>query len=180
MIVLLLALALLGLWITWRQRPQHRHEDQIRAAARRYGVDATLIRAVVWQESRFDPEAVGKAGEIGLMQVTDPAAQEWAEAEGVYPVAEACLFDPMTNVLAGTWYLRKLLRRYARTEHPLVYALAEYNAGRANVLRWAEGPAATNGAAFLHRITFPGTSNYVRSVCLRRQFYRGKSPVRTR
>ena len=46
--------------------------------------------------------------------------------------------------MAGTWYLRKLLRRYPRADDPVVYALADYNAGRTHVLRWNKGPAATN------------------------------------
>ena len=50
-------------------------------------------------------------------------------------------FDPGTNTLAGTWYLRKLMRRYAQTDNPLPYALADYNAGRGNVLKWNQGAA---------------------------------------
>src|SRR3546814_10083100 len=46
------------------------------------------------------------------------------------------LFDPAKNTRAGTWYLRKMLRRYAHTDQPVVFALADYNAGRSNVLRW--------------------------------------------
>lgn len=140
-------------------------------AAKRYDVDPALVKAVVWRESRFDAVAVGKAGEIGLMQLTDPAAQEWAEAEKVYPLPESHLFDPMTNLLAGTWYLGKMLRRYAQTDDPVVYALADYNAGRANVLKWAKGAARTKGSAFVPRIGFVSTSNYVRSVKQRRGQY---------
>ena len=63
----------------------------------------------------------------------------------------------------GARYLGKLLKRYAHTDNPTVYALADYNAGRTHVLRWNKG-AATNSAAFLAQIDYPGTQHYVRSI----------------
>jgi len=174
--------AVLLLLITWswrRSRLEHGQDARILAAARRYGVDPALIKAVVWRESGFHPRAVGKAGEIGLMQVMDPAAQEWAEAERCYPLAEESLFDPATNTLAGAWYLRKMLQRYRNTDNPVAYALADYNAGRGNVLKWSQGQAATNSSAFLARMTFPGTRDYVASVQARRELYRGDFPAAT-
>jgi soluble lytic murein transglycosylase len=149
----------------------HRFDGVIGAAARRYGMDPALIKAVVWKESRFRHHAVGRAGELGLMQLMDAAAQEWAESEKVYPLPEPHLLDPATNTLAGTWYLRKVLQRYQRTDNPVAYALADYNAGRGNVLKWALGPAATNSAAFLESIRFPSTRQYILAILERRQAY---------
>jgi len=60
--------------------------------------------------------------------------------------------------------LEKLLRRYPQTDNPIPYALADYNAGRGNVLKWNKGEAATNSEIFIQQIGFPGTSNYVRAV----------------
>ena len=57
-------------------------------------------------------------------------------------------------------------------DNPLPYALADYNAGRANVLKWAKGAAATNSALFLSQIGFPMTRDYVRAVMARRTHYR--------
>ncbi len=171
---LLLASALFSWWRLWRQ--EHSQDRPILAAARRYGVDPALVKAVVWRESRFNPDARGKAGEVGLMQLMDEAAQEWAEAERVYPISEERLFQPATNTLAGTWYLRKMLRRYTRCDNPVPFALADYNAGRGNVLKWAQGAAATNSAAFLAHIGFPGTRAYVLAIMERRERYRGDFP----
>jgi len=106
------------------------------------------------------------------MQLRETAAQEWAEAEHLEGFAHEQCFDPATNTLAGAWYLRKLLRRYARTDDPVPYALADYNAGRANVLKWIGGPAATNSADFTAQIGFPGTKHYVKSVMRRYAYYR--------
>ena len=152
----------------WRECWLEQSQDgPIRAAAQRYGVEPALVKAVVWRESHFHPRARGRAQEIGLMQVRAEAAREWAGAERLQGFAHEDCFDPGTNTLAGAWYLRKLLRRYAQTDNPLPYALADYNAGRGNVLKWNQGAAATNSAAFLAQIGFPGTRDYVRSVMRR-------------
>ena len=47
----------------------HEFDDLITRAARKYGVDPMLVKAVVWRESRFQAEKIGAAGERGLMQV---------------------------------------------------------------------------------------------------------------
>ncbi|MCX8107167.1 MAG: lytic transglycosylase domain-containing protein [Verrucomicrobiae bacterium] len=162
--------ALVGV-ILFERRLEHSQDKRILEAARLYDVDPALVKAVMWRESRFRPAARGRAGEVGLMQLTDAAAQEWAESAGVYPVSETQLLDPRTNTLAGAWYLSKLIRRYQRADDPLPYALADYNAGRANVSKWAEGQAATNSASFIQRITYPGTRSYVLSVLEKRKRY---------
>jgi soluble lytic murein transglycosylase len=156
----------------WDGRLERSQDVPIRAAARRYGLEPALVKAVVWRESRFNPQALGRVGEIGLMQLREEAAREWAEAERIAGFAHEHCFDPATNTLAGTWYLRKLTRRYVQTDNPLAYALADYNAGRGNVLKWNKGPAATNSAVFIDSIGFPSTRTYVRSVLRRYEHYR--------
>lgn len=139
-------------------------QELVVEAGRRYDVSVALINSVIWQESRFDPEARGKAGEIGLMQLRELAAREWADAEGLTNFVHAWVEDPRTNIWAGTWYLKKMLTRYGETDYPLVYALADYNAGRKNVLRWNEGIASTNSRAFFQNIDFPTTRRYIDAV----------------
>ena len=161
-----------GAYWWWQGRLERSQDGPIRAAARRYGVEPALIKAIVWRESHFHPGARGRAEEIGLMQLQEEAAREWASAEHLETFVHEHCFDPGTNTLAGTWYLRKLLRRYAQTDDPLPYALADYNAGRGNVLKWNQRAAATNSAAFIGQIGFPGTRDYVRSVLRRYAHYR--------
>src|ERR1035441_10449160 len=141
-------------WEGWLERSQ---DGPIRAAAQRYGLEPALVKAIIWRESHFHPRARGRAEEIGLRQIREEAAREWAGAEHLQVFEHEQCFDPGTNTLAGTWYLRKLLRRYAQTDNPLPYGLADYNAGRGNVLKWNRGAAATNSAAFIEQIGFPGT-----------------------
>ncbi len=153
----------------WRER---RFDALIVEAARRYALDPALVKAVIWRESRFNPRAVGRAGEIGLMQVGDLAAHEWADAERVSPFVHEHTRDPRTNIFVGTFYLAKLAKRYRRTDHPAAYALGDYNAGRTHVLRWNKGAAQTNSLAFLAQIDFPGTREYIRQILGRMECYR--------
>jgi soluble lytic murein transglycosylase len=170
--MLLLLGAGAGCW-WWRANRLERSQDgPIRSAARRYGVDPALVKAVVWRESRFNAEVRGGAQEIGLMQLQEESAREWAAAEHIEGFQHEHCFDPATNTLAGTWYLKKLLQRYPRADDPLAYALADYNAGRGNVLKWNSGAAATNSAVFMEQIGFPGTRAYVKSVMRRYEYYR--------
>jgi soluble lytic murein transglycosylase len=158
--------------VLWRQaRVEGHFAPQFEAAAHRYTVDPLLVRAVIWRESRFNPNARGSRGEIGLMQIQDNAAREWADAERIVAFDHAHCYDPVTNTLAGTFYLSRLLKRYAATDNPVPYALADYNAGRGNVLRWKAGVAVTNSAAFVRAIGFPGTKRYVQSVMWRYALY---------
>jgi soluble lytic murein transglycosylase len=171
--VILGLLLIAGLFEWWHERrKQQRFDLQIQRVARQYGVDPFLVKAVVWRESRFDPNARGRAGELGLMQIGALAAKEWAQAETRKLSFEGNLLDPDTNLRVGTWYLGKLIKRYERTDDPVVYGLADYNAGRSNVLRWNKGAAETNSALFLEEMTFPGTREYIRSILHKSANYR--------
>ena len=172
MVILLFIAVPAGFWWGSEELREHSQDEPIRAAARRYGVDPALVKAVVWRESRFNAKARGQAGELGLMQIQEFAAGEWADAERIPGFDHTTCLDPHTNTLAGTYYLAKLLRRYSKTDNPLPYALSDYNAGRGNVLKWNTGDAATNSTAFMDQIRFPGTSNYVQSVLARYEHYR--------
>jgi len=173
----LLFVSAVAIWLWREERLEHRFIPQIRAAAKRYGVDPMLVKAIVWRESRFNPNARGTSGEIGLMQIQEVAAQEWADAERNLSFQHEHCFDPATNTLAATFYLGKLMKRYARTDNPIPYALADYNAGRGNVLKWNSGAAATNSAVFIEQIGFPGTKHYVKSVMRRQRIYRSLARI---
>lgn len=179
---LLLIIALGAIIVSFQRCRAYREDSQdkhIVAASRKYGVDPALVKAVVWRESRFNPRIRGEAGEIGLMQIGKLAAEEWAAAEKRLLFRHQELFDASKNTQAGTWYLGKMLRRYAHTDQPAVFALADYNAGRSNVLRWNKGAASTNSALFLQQMDFPGTREYIRSILKRKERYRGQFAEKT-
>jgi soluble lytic murein transglycosylase len=177
-LVLLLVGGAAAYW-WWQGRLERSQDRPIRAAAQRYGIEPALIKAIVWRESHFHARARGRAGEVGLMQLQEAAAREWAAAEHLDRFEHEDCLDPGTNTLAGAWYLQKLLRRYAQTDNPLPYALADYNAGRGNVLKWNQGAAATNSNSFVEQIGFPGTKAYVRSVLRRYASYQPLFPPET-
>ena len=153
-----------------RESRLHRFDATIAAAAAEYGVDPRLLWQVIRRESRFDPAAVGAAGEIGLMQVTEPAAREWAAAAGRPDFEVNDLFDPDINVRAGAWYLARALGRWSDRDEPAVFALAEYNAGRSNALRWAA--KVDTADAFLDAVTYPTTRRYIRDIM--KEYRRGR------
>ena len=170
-LALIICLGSIGGWRYYRWR-DHRFDAVIAGAAQRYGVEPALVKAVVWRESWFNPAARGRKTEFGLMQIRAEAAGEWARAEKITRFAPEQLFDPATNTLAGTWYLGKLLKRYQKTDNPLPYALADYNAGRSHVLRWSKGAATTNHTLFIEQMDYPSTRKYVKTVLRRYEYYR--------
>lgn len=103
------------------------YDSWVREYAGRYGFDWILIAAQMFQESRFDPQAVSWAGAKGLMQVTEQAARQ----VGLSP-----LEDPRTNLHAGVKYLawsRDQFGRDLTDEERTWFALAAYNAGVGHV-----------------------------------------------
>jgi len=168
--VFLAALGVAAWWLYYNWR-DHSQDAVILAAARRYNVPPALVKAVVWRETWFNPGALGSHGEFGLMQVCAEPGGEWAAAERIPSFTPEQLLDPATNTLAGAFYLGKLLKRYPRTDNPMVYALADYNAGRGRVLQWNKGAAETNSAAFLAQMTFPGVRKYITTTLKRYERY---------
>jgi len=130
-----------------------------------------LVKAVVWRESRFDNRKYGTAGERGLMQVSAKAANEWARENKIENFKLDDLFDPKTNLEAGSWYLRRAIDHWQNEAEPLPFALAEYNAGASRAQRWVGADGITTNQ-FLDNIDFPATRRYVQSILDRYAFYK--------
>lgn len=97
------------------------YDGLIREIASRYGVDYSLVKAVIKAESAFDRLAISRAGALGLMQLMP----DTAALHGVRNV-----FLPQDNIEGGCRHLRMLLDRYGGN---VVLALAAYNAGTRRV-----------------------------------------------
>jgi soluble lytic murein transglycosylase len=151
----------------------HQYDSLIQSVAIAHRVDPMLVKAVVWRESRFDSKKHGSHGERGLMQVSEKAANEWARENKIGNLRADQLFDPKTNLEAGTWYLRRALEHWKHQTDPLPFALAEYNAGASRAQRWTGGNEVADVPVkkFLQNIDFPRTRTYIDSIIERYKFY---------
>ncbi len=159
--------------IYWRmhQPKDSPYDPIIVTVAREDGVDPFLLRALIWRESRFRPNMLGSKQERGLMQVTPGVGSDWAKANKIPNFQVDDLYNPWVNIRAGTWRLSHALRNWDQTDDPATYALAEYNAGHTNAARWVDPDDPANHIAFLNRISFPGTREYVETILTRRDEY---------
>jgi peptidoglycan lytic transglycosylase len=135
------------------------YEHVIRGHARNYDLEPALLAAVIYRESKFDPDARSDAGAIGLMQLLPATAKGIAINTGGRKFVVEDLYDPEINVRYGAFYLRRLLRKYDDER----LALAAYNAGQRNVDDWI---AKDKGIAFME------TREYVDEVIELRGVYR--------
>lgn len=134
-----------------RARYPLEYEHILRVHGENHDLDPALLAALVYVESRFDPNAQSEAGAIGLMQLLPDTAKDVALRTGGRDFVVADLRNPDINVRYGTWYLDHLLERYG----DLRLALAAYHAGQGNVDEWQrEGSG----------IVFPETREYVSRV----------------
>lgn len=146
-----------------------RYAAEIAAAADRFGLDPQLVRAVVFQESRFNPAARGKAGEVGLMQVLPAGAvAEWARWHGRPAPSIRELENPELNLDIGCWYLAQGMRRYEGCREATELALARYNAGQSRADKWR--PEDADGSV-MDLISIPGTKRYVTHIMQRYRNY---------
>jgi soluble lytic murein transglycosylase-like protein len=98
----------------------------VEQAAKRYGIEAALLHAVIAVESAYNAQARSSRGAAGLMQLMPETARRYGVAD---------VFDPAENVCAGAQYLRDLLKLF---DNDLRLALAAYNAGEAAVINYGK------------------------------------------
>jgi TolA-binding protein len=117
--------------------------------------DPYLALAVIRRESRFNPEAVSRAGALGLMQLMPATAWQMADRE----LAEVELFDPGLNIKLGCKYLNWLARRLTEME----VVVAAYNAGPTAAKRWQKS-SGSDIETFIETITYDQSRDYSRWV----------------
>jgi len=116
------------------------YDPIIERASNRHGVDARLVKAVIQVESGFQPRARSHKGAMGLMQLMPQTARQYKARN---------LYDPASNIEAGTRHLKNLLGEF---EQSLPLALAAYNAGEAAVRRFDGIPPYAETRTYVARI----------------------------
>jgi soluble lytic murein transglycosylase-like protein len=116
-------------------------DDAIDQAAQKHNVDANLVRALIKQESNFNPSAVSNKGAMGLMQLMPGTARQLGVSDP---------FDPQQNVEAGVKHLKQLLDNY---NGDVRLGLAAYNAGEGAVARNNGVPPYRETQDYVKRIT---------------------------
>lgn len=129
--------------VDWRKTPLflEPYEREIAVAAREFGVDPALVRAVIHAESAFNETAISPAGAQGLMQLMPTTAKEL----GVHNAMSAT-----DNIRGGVNYLAKMLQRF---NGDITLATAAYNAGPGAVGRHGGIPPYAETRAYVNRVS---------------------------
>ncbi len=109
--------------------------DDIKVSAKQWQVPPSLILAIIYNESRFNPNAVSKAPAFGLMQIMEKSAA--ADVSNFFldgqKIPNESLMNPTLNIQVGSAYLHILTEKYLKdieSEHSrLLISIAAYNAG---------------------------------------------------
>lgn len=125
-------------------------EPYIQEAAKEYNLNPNLLRALIKQESGFNPNILSPVGAIGYSQLMP----ETAEGLGVNP------WNPRENIMGGAHYLRQQLDTF---DGNIEKALAAYNAGPGAVMKYGGIPP------------YEETQNYVSSILSNLQDYEQKT-----
>ena len=109
------------------------YEEYVEKYASQYQVEPSLVYAVIFCESGYDPQAVSHSGSKGLMQISDDTAV-WAaqQIEGM-DAENLNVMDPDENIQIGCWYLHWLHDKFNGNTQT---CLAAYNAGHNKVAQW--------------------------------------------
>ena len=118
-------------------------QEMARQAAWRYGVDVSLVFAIINQESRWHPKIVSPKGAIGLMQIMP------STGNGECGLTKKQLYDPYNNLDCGVRYFKQQLDRFGSVK----LALCAYNAGPHRVAkRGNQCPTFKETAHYVHNI----------------------------
>lgn len=109
--------------------------DEIWMISRNYGFDPLLVPAIVFQESKGNPQARGRfrsgaeSGAYGLMQLKIPTAQAIGKRFGLKVESAEDLMKPEVSLITGSAYLMRLIGRYGNLKN----AIIAYNIGQGGV-----------------------------------------------
>lgn len=134
-----------------------------------YGVDPWLVYSVIYNESRFQPDALSNVGARGLMQMME-ASFDWTKnrLEPDSATVYDAMYDPETNIRYGTYMLSLLLEEFGTVNN----ALCAYHAGWGSVKGWLDDPENAPDGENVTNIPFADTRSYVEKVNKTMEKYR--------
>ena len=135
-----------------------KYSEYVDKASERYGLDRSLIYAVIRTESKFDPNCESHVGAVGLMQVR-PETFRWLQKLRGTSLSDEDLSDPAVNIDYGCYLLKYFLKRYKDER----CAVAAYNAGFV-VTKWLKNSEYSSDGKTLKKIPYHETSEYVKKV----------------
>jgi soluble lytic murein transglycosylase len=140
--------------------PLH-HDEIIRREAARNRIDPAWVAAEIRAESIFNPQARSGADARGLMQVLPSTGAAVARRIGRPWGGGQSLYEPETNIVLGTAYLRQMLDEYGGRPY---FAIAGYNAGPSPLRRWQNDRPGMDADFWIETITYAETRDYVARV----------------
>jgi soluble lytic murein transglycosylase len=150
----------LGIYFDYALLYPRPFDEPVANAADEFGIEPSLIYAVMRQESLYRTDAESAAGAVGLMQLQRGTARDVSRELGASTPGGLDPLVPDQAIRLGTARLASLIERY---DGRIVPALAAYNAGPAAVDRWLpDEPVA--GDIWLENVPFNETREYVRRV----------------
>ena len=157
----LLAVGILTLILLLIRPPRSEHQIWTAHYAKEYNLDHALVLAVIKTESNFDPNARSHKDAIGLMQITEETLKWAMMREGKNAVFTAKdLYTPKVNIKYGCLILSLLIEEFQDRDT----ALAAYNAGRANVLKWLKDSRYSKDGIALYNTPYEETNDYIKKV----------------
>ena len=140
--------------------PLH-HEATIRREAGNNRLDPAWVAGEIRAESIFYPRARSSANAMGLMQILPGTGAGVAGKLGLPWGGADSLYDPDTNIILGTAYLRQLMDKYGGQPYQVI---AGYNAGPAPLARWQSQRPGMDPDFWIETISFKETREYVARV----------------
>lgn len=137
------------------------YQQEVKEYAEQFNLEPALVFAVIKTESDFDPDARSHKDAYGLMQITE-STLNWAmfrEGKNADYSAED-LYNPSINIKYGCLILSLLLEEFQDTDT----ALAAYNAGRGNVLKWLKDSRYSDDGIRLKDTPYDETDGYIKKV----------------
>ena len=143
-----------------------KYEDAVEKYSSEYGVDKTLVLAVIKTESSFDPNAESEAGALGLMQLL-PDTFDWLQTKTGEKLETNELLKPEVSIKYGTYFLGILKEKFGEDET----VIAAYHAGINRVAGWLTDSKYSSDGKTLDNIPYNDTRHYVSKVMNAKNIY---------